>query len=163
MNKSKEELNSNKSEFKKYIKNQIIKNGKLLKNKYPPISEVIDGVESILKIKKVYELQKKFKNFYFFIVKSTNYKPKIKHLLVIKLASQSSDFLAIISKKILKAKSEYRLIQYCIYPKSFRISLLILKEVLSEEKFMQSFNDLKDIRTEFRKRLSNINNLIGSE
>ncbi|MFX1492895.1 MAG: hypothetical protein ACFFBZ_01295 [Promethearchaeota archaeon] len=146
-----------------FIKTEIIKKAKELKGRYPSISEIVDGTPRILKIKNLYEMKEEFKNFYLIKVKNYNNEPKFRHFLAIILASQSSDFLVSIIKELVKEIGNIKLIQFSIYPKNFRISLLSLKEIRNKDEFLNSVKILKDLRINFKKKLANIKNLIENK
>ena len=160
MNGFKEEELSKRKLLDSYINSEVIKNARRLKNRYPPISEMIDAVRKVLKVEDLYELSKEYKNFY--LIKVRNYKniPKIRYFLTIVLASQSSDFLAIIAKDHIKEMDNINLIQFSIHPKNLRISLLALNELNNKDDFLNSVKLLRDLRIIFRKRIANINNLL---
>lgn len=155
---SKEKLSTKSKALDSYIETNIIKNSKKLKSRFPPILETIEGVRTILKVKAIYELDEGLKDTYLIKVKNYQNKPKVRYFLAIKLASQSSDFLAIVAKDSIKEIKDIKLIQYSIYPKNFRISLLALKEFKIEDEYSNSIERLKDIRMNFRKKLYNIKN-----
>ncbi|MFW9945353.1 MAG: hypothetical protein ACFFDX_00845 [Candidatus Odinarchaeota archaeon] len=146
-----------------FLKTEIIKKAKELKGRYPSISEIVDGTPRILKIKNLYEMKEEFKNFYLIKVKNYNNEPKFRHFLAIILASQSSDFLVSIIKEHVKEIGNIKLIQFSIYPKNFRISLLSLKEIRNKDEFLNSVKILKDLRINFKKKLDNIKNLIENK
>lgn len=146
-----------------FLKTEIIKKAKELKGRYPSISEIVDGTPRILKIKNLYEMKEEFKNFYLIKVKNYNNEPKFRHFLAIILASQSSDFLVSIIRELVKEIGNIKLIQFSIYPKNFRISLLSLKEIRNKDEFLNSVKILKDLRINFKKKLDNIKNLIENK
>lgn len=153
----KEEI-SNNEPLDSYLKSEIIKNAKKLKNKYPPISEMINGVRKVLRIENLYELSDEYRNFYLFKVRNYENNPKFIYFLAIILASQSSDFLVILAKTYLKELRNLKLIQFSIHPKNLRISLLALKDVKAKDEFLNSVKELQDLRINFRKKLTNIKN-----
>ncbi|MEJ2250440.1 MAG: hypothetical protein P8Y97_12410, partial [Candidatus Lokiarchaeota archaeon] len=53
-------------------------------------------------------------------------------------------------------KNNFRLIQYCLHPKNFRVSLLALKEIYLASKIDDHINSLKEFRKIFRKQLNEI-------
>jgi hypothetical protein len=79
------------------------------------------------------------------------------------LASHSSDFLVSIAQEPIKEISNLKLIQFPLYPKNFRISLLSLKEIRDEADFLKSVKVLKDLRINFKKKLEKIKNLIENK
>lgn len=159
----KDETSSNIEFLESFLKTEIIKKAKKLKARYPSISEIVDGTPKILKIKNFYEMKDEFKNYYLIKVKNYNNDPKFRHFLAIILASQSSDFLASITKELIKEIGNIKLIQFSIYPKNFRISLLSLKEIRNEDDFLKSVKILKDLRINFKKKLDKIKNLIANK
>ncbi|MFX0018460.1 MAG: hypothetical protein ACFFAK_07150 [Promethearchaeota archaeon] len=159
----KDESSSNIEFLESFLKTEIIKKAKELKARYPSISEIADGKPKILKIKNFYEMKDEFKNYYLIKVKNYNSDPKFRHFLAIILASQSSDFLASIAKEAIKEIGNIKLIQFSIYPKNFRISLLSLKEIRNKDDFLKSVKLLKDLRINFKKKLDKIKNLIENK
>ncbi|MFX0031289.1 MAG: hypothetical protein ACFE8E_08520 [Candidatus Hodarchaeota archaeon] len=156
MSSFKNEKTSNNKPLNSYLKSEIIKNAKKLKTKYPPISETREGVTIVLRIENLYELSKEYRNFY--LIKTRNYQnnPKFIYFLAVILAFQSSDFLVILAKTYLH--KNIKLIQFSIHPKNLRISLLALKEIKTKDEFQDSVKTLKDLRINFRKKLTNIKN-----
>ncbi|GAG86596.1 unnamed protein product, partial [marine sediment metagenome] len=55
--------NDSKENLQHYLKKEILEDAKRIKNKYPPISEKIDGISKSLKIKKIHELKGNLNNF----------------------------------------------------------------------------------------------------
>ncbi len=151
---------TSRESLESFLKTEIIKKAMELKGRYPSISEIVEGTPRILKIKNFYEMKEEFKNYYLIKVKNYNNEPKFRHFLAIILASQSSDFLVSIAKEPIKEISNIKLIQFSIYPKNFRISLLSLKEIRDKEDFLKSVKILKDLRINFKKKLDKIKNLI---
>ncbi|MFX0025683.1 MAG: hypothetical protein ACFE8M_04650 [Candidatus Hermodarchaeota archaeon] len=154
---------SSSESLESFLKTEIIKEAKELKGRYPSISEIVGGAPRILKVKNIYEMKEEFKNYYLIRVKNYYNEPKFRHFLGIILASQSSDFLVLITKELIKDIGNIKLIQFSIYPKNFRISLLSLKEILNKEDFLKSVKILKDLRINFKKKLDNIKNLIENK
>ena len=141
--------------MKSFIKDLVAKQGKKVKGKHSPISEIVDKTPKILKVDKIYSLDAVLKNLYIFIAQNYVKQPKKRHFLAISVASHSSDLLANLAKKSLN--KDFKLIQYCIYPKTARVNLLVLKEINSPDKFEDSISILKELRKTFR---SNIMKLI---
>ncbi|MFW9784953.1 MAG: hypothetical protein ACFFFB_21915 [Candidatus Heimdallarchaeota archaeon] len=160
MDEIKKEKLSKRNSLDSYLNSEVIKNAKRLKNRYPPISEMVDGARKVLKVQDLYELSKQYRNFY--IIKVRNYQdnPKVRYFLANILASQSSDFLVIIAKDYIKDKDNIKLIQFSIHPKNLRISLLALYEIKNQDEFSNSIELLRDLRNIFRKRIANIKNLL---
>ena len=159
----KDETSSNIEFLESFLKREMVKKAKKLKAKYPSISEIVDGIPKILKIKNFYEMKDGLKNYYLIKVKNYNNDPKFRHFLAINLASQSSDFLASIAKELIKKIGNIKLIQFSVYPKNFRINLLSLKEIRSKDDFLKSVKILKDLRIKFKKKLDKLKNLIENK
>jgi len=149
------ELNSrNKKEFSRLDISFLLKNKvKKLRYKYPPIMKMVKGTQVILKIKRVYSLIDDFKNLYLFKVKSRGYKRKKHYILAISLASQSSDLLVMLARKLIKKIDSLRLIQFPIIPKHFRVNLMAIKEIDLMDDTSESIKVLQEVRKEFRNRL----------
>jgi hypothetical protein len=159
----KDETSLNREFLESFLKTEIINQAKELKARYPSISEIVDGIPRILKIKNFYEMKEEFKNYYLIKVKNYYNDPKFRHFLAIILASQSSDFLVLIAKELIKEIGNIKLIQFSIYPKNFRISLLSLKELRNKDDFLKSVKILKDLRINFKKKLDKIQKLIENK
>jgi len=158
-------LNENIAEFKSlkdYINKTILKNAKKIKGRHTPISEMVNNVPKTLKVKDIYRLQGDLKNFYLFVSKSFNGNPKILYFLVVSLASQSSDLLVSLAKNFAK-RNNLKLIQYSIFPKTLRINLLLIKELIEIEDFSKSIQILKNFRIVFQNRLTTFRDLIENE
>jgi len=154
--------NSIKPDLKSFIKNEIIKNAKKIKGKHAPISEIINNKSKILTIENIYDLRNRYRNYYFFIVKNFAKTPKLRYFLATSLANSSSDLLVQIARD-LAVKNDLKLIQYSIFPKTFRIQLLILKEIKEIKDFINLIETLKSFRTEYRNKLDKIRNLVENE
>lgn len=154
---------SSSESLESFLKTEIIKEAKELKGRYPSISEIVDGAPRILKVKNIYEMKEEFKNYYLIRVKNYYNEPKFRHFLAIILASQSSDFLVLITKELIREIGNIKLIQFSIYPKNFRISLLSLKEIRNKDDFLKSVKILKELRINFKKKLNKIQNLIENK
>ncbi|MFX1322965.1 MAG: hypothetical protein ACFFAQ_15110 [Promethearchaeota archaeon] len=158
-------MNENSAEFKSlkdYINKTILKNAKKIKGRHTPISEMVNNVPKTLKVKDIYRLQGDLKNFYLFVSKNFNGNPKIRYFLVVSLASQSSDLLVSLAKNFAK-RNNLKLIQYSIFPKTLRINLLLIKELIEIEDFSKSIQILKNFRIVFHNRLTTFRNLIENE
>ena len=158
-------MNENIAEFKSlkdYINKTILKNAKKIKGRHTPISEMVNNVPKTLKVKDIYRLQGDLKNFYLFVSKSFNGNPKILYFLVVSLASQSSDLLVSLAKNFAK-RNNLKLIQYSIFPKTLRINLLLIKELIEIEDFSKSIQILKNFRIVFQNRLTTFRDLIENE
>ncbi len=66
----------NKESLQKLLKKVILKDAKRIKNKYPPISEKVNGVSKSLKIKNIYELKGNLNNFIFITTKNYAKNPR---------------------------------------------------------------------------------------
>ncbi|MFX1453641.1 MAG: hypothetical protein ACFFCM_22615 [Promethearchaeota archaeon] len=150
---------TNQKSLKSFIKIQILKTAKKLKGKYNPISELVDNIPRTLNIREIYRIEKSLKNFFLIIVDNYSKQPKIRYFLALILASQSSDFLVSLAKDY-ATKNNLKLIQYSLYPKNMRISLLTLTEIQTIEDFSNSIELLKNFRKSFRKTLEKIKNLV---
>ncbi|MFX1566801.1 MAG: hypothetical protein ACFFCV_00380 [Promethearchaeota archaeon] len=154
--------NSIKPDLKSFIKNEIIKNAKKIKGKHAPISEIVDSTSKTLTIENIYDLRNKYRNYYFFSVKNFAKTPKLRYFLAITLANSSSDLLVQIARNI-AIKNDLKLIQYSIFPKTFRIQLLLLKEIKEIKDFINLIERLKSYRTEYRNKLDKIRNIVENE
>jgi len=136
-----------KNNLKIIIENKLLKDANKLREKYPPISENIEGVQKVYPVKKVYQLLNEFKNFYLIIIEDSSVEQKIRYFLTIQLASQSSDFLVKLAKKTMKENNlSFQLIQFSLHPNNSRINLLCLSELKNFDEFMalrQKFNAIK--------------------
>jgi len=150
-------------DLKTFISKEVIGKIKKLKNKYPPISERMGATTNLLEIRSFYDLNEEFKHNYFIIVKNHKKKPKIRYFLAVLLASQSSDLLVSLAKDLLVKNPNLKLVQYSIYPKSSRVSLLCLLELIKVEDFPLSIKTLLGIRKHFRKLLDKLKNLIENQ
>jgi hypothetical protein len=135
------------------ITNNLIKTSKKLKFKYPPISELVNRVPKILKIKNVYELKDDFENFFLVHTKNYSKEQRERYFLTIVLANQSSDYLVNIARNLPTFDQDYKLIQYPLYPQYHRIGLLLLYEIQREEDISTSMTLLKSFKKSFRKRI----------
>ena len=110
------------------IENELLENAKKLREKYPPISENIEGVQKVYPIKKVYQLFKEFKNFY----------------------------LIIISDSSIEKKMSFQLIQFSLHHNNSRISLLCLLELKNFDELMNLREKLNDIKLSFRDKMEKV-------
>ncbi len=156
---SDKDLLDNKENLQHYLKKEILKDAKRLKNKYPPISEKVNGVSKSLKIKSIYELKGNLNNFIFITTKNHNKNPKHKYFLAILLASQSSDLLVGLAKEFSK-KNRLKLIQFSLHPQHFRVGLFSMKEMHGKDNFSEAVNLLKEFRVLYRKDLEKLGKLI---
>ncbi|MFX1392405.1 MAG: hypothetical protein ACFFAH_02420 [Promethearchaeota archaeon] len=150
---------TNHKSLKSFIKIQILKTAKKLKGKYNPISELVDNIPRTLKIRKIYRIEESLKNLFLIIVNNYSKQPKVRYFLALMLASQSSDFLVSLAKDY-ATKNNLKLIQYSLFPKNIRISLLTITEIQIVEEFSNSIELLKNFRNYFRKTLEKIKNLV---
>ncbi|MFX1274217.1 MAG: hypothetical protein ACFFBP_00395 [Promethearchaeota archaeon] len=141
-------------ELKSFIK-QITKNARKLRGKHSPLSEIVDDKPKILKIEKIYNIKEE-NNIFLFIVKHHSKIPKKRYFLTISMVSQSSDFLANLAKKYFKNDENIKLVQYCTFPETSRINLLVLKELKTPRDYESSLKYLIDSRKNYRKELMKI-------
>jgi len=149
-------------DLKSFITHEIIKKVDKIKGKHSPISEVVDGISKTLLVQNVYDLSKKEKNFFLLIVKNYSKKPKLRYLIAILLANSSSDLLVQFAKDY-AIKSDLKLIQYSLYPKTLRIPLLLLKEIKRVEDYSNSIDKLKSYRKKFHQKLVRLKKLVENE
>ncbi len=161
MKNSKDNSSMNQEGLKSYLESNVIKSAIKLKGKFPPFSELIDKSQKTLSIKHIFNLKEQFKNIFLIIVKNYSNQPKVRYILAIILASQSSDFLVSLAKDY-ATRNNLKLIQYSLFPKK-RINLLSLKEIQTIEDYSSSIDLLKDFKKKFRKTLEKIRNLIENE
>ena len=136
------------------IKEMLLKDSHRLKEKYPPLSDIINGTQLKFQINRVYELSGDLKQLYMIIAKSKN--GNLKYLICITLASQSSDFLVSLARKTIKDETSLRLLQFSLIPKHLRVNLLCLKEIEHEDDLQGIITLLKQVRSRFRKTLEKI-------
>jgi len=151
--------NDTKETLQSYLKKEFLKDAKRIKNKYPPISEKVNGISKALKIKSIYELKGNLNNFIFITTKNYAKNPKYRYFLAILLASQSSDLLVNLAKEFSK-KNRLKLIQFSLHPQHFRVGLFSLKELQSKDNLSEVVNLLKEFRIIYRKDLENLGKLI---
>ena len=151
-NDTKENLQSN-------LKKEILKDSKRLKNKYPPISEKVNGISKPLKIKNIYELTGNLNNFIFITTKNHAKNPRYRYFLAILLASQSSDLLVNLAKEYSK-NNRLKLIQFSIHPQHHKVGLFSLKELQNKDAISETVNLLKEFRIVYRKDLEKLTKLI---
>ena len=151
--------NDTKENLQTYLNKEILKDAKRIKNKYPPISEKVNGIAMPLKIKSIYELKGSFNNLIFITTKNYAKNPRHRYFLAILLASQSSDLLSGLAKDFSK-KNRLKLIQFSIYPQHFRVGLFSLKEIHNKNDFSEAVNLLKEYRIIYRKDLEKLGKLI---
>jgi len=156
---SENDLLDNKENLQSYLKKEILKDAKRIKNKYPPISEKVNGISKPLKIKSIYELKGNFNNFIFITTKNYAKNPRYRYFLAILLASQSSDLLVSLAKQFSK-ENRLKLIQFSLYPQHFRVGLFSLKEINGKNDFSEAVNLLKEYRILYRKDLEKLRKLI---
>jgi len=146
--------NGMEEELGSRIKEKLLKDSHRLKEKYPPLSDFINGTQLTLQINRLYELSGDLRQFFLIIAKSKD--GKLKYLICITLASQSSDFLVSLARKTIKDETSLRLLQFSLIPKHLRVNLLCLKEIEHEDNLQGSITLLKQVRSRFRKTLENI-------
>jgi len=154
------ELNHN--DLKSFIKHEIIKEIKKIRGKHSPISEVVNNVSQSLRVEKIYDLSKKEKYYFLLITRNYNKQPKLRYFLAISLANNSSDLLVQFARDFV-IKSDLKLIQYSIFPKTLRIQLLLLKELKLIEDYANSIDKFKNYRKEFRSNLVKVKNLVENK
>ena len=146
--------NGKEKEFGSKIKEKLLRDSRRLKEKYPPLSDIINGTQLTLQINRLYELSGDLRQFYLIIVKSKN--GKSRYLICIKLATQSSDFLVSLARTTIKDEPNLRLLQFSLIPKHLRVNLLCLKEIEHEDDLQGIIDLLKQVRSRFRKTLEKI-------
>ena len=146
-------------ELKEKVKQNLLSKGTKLKNKYPPISEKVNGISKSLKIESIYELKGNLNNFIFITTKNYAKNPKYRYFLAILLASQSSDLLVNLAKEFSK-KNRLKLIQFPLHPQHFRVGLFSLKELQNKDNLSEVVNLLKEFRIMYRKDLEKLGKLI---
>ena len=151
--------NDPKENLQSYLKKEILKDAKRIKNKYPAISEKVDGVSKVLKVKNIYELKGNFNKFIFLKTKNYVKNPRYRYFLSILLASQSSDLLVSLAKEFSKI-NRLKLIQFSLYPQHFRVGLFSLKEIHDKNGFSEAVNLLKECRIIYRKEFEKLGKLI---
>ncbi len=154
------ELNHN--DLKSFIKHEIIKEIKKIRGKHSPISEVVNNVSQSLRVEKIYDLSKKEKYFFLLIARNYNKQPKLRYFIAISLANNSSDLLVQFARDFV-LKSDLKLIQYSIFPKTLRIQLLLLKELKLIEDYANSIDKFKNYRKEFRSNLIKVKNFVENK
>ena len=154
--------NDTKENLQSYLKKEFLKDAKRIKNKYPPISEKVNGIYKSLKIKSIYELKGNLNNFIFITTKNYAKNPRYRYFLAVLLASQSSDLLVSLAKEFSK-KNRLKLIQFSLRPQHFRVGLFSLKEIRNKDKISEAINLLKEFRITYRKDLEKLGKLIERE
>jgi len=154
--------NDTKENIQRYLKRDFLKDAKRIKNKYPPISEKVNGISKSLKIKDIYELNGNLNNIIVIITKNYAKNPRYRYFLAILLASQSSDFLVSLAKEFSK-KNRLKLIQFSLRPKHFRVGLFSLKEIRNKHNISETVDLLKEFRITYRKDLEKLGKLIERE
>ena len=156
---SENDLLDNKENLQSYLKKEILKDAQRLKNKYPPISEKVNGISKSLRIKNIYKLKGNLNNFIFIKTKNYTKNPRYRYFLAILLATQSSDLLVSLAKEFSK-KNRLKLIQFSLHPQHFRVGLFSLKEMHNKNNFSEVINLLKEFRIIYRKDLEKLGKLI---
>ena len=152
-------LLDNKENLKSYLKRELLNGAKRVKNKYPPISEKIDGISKSLKVRTIYELRGNLNNFFLITTENYSKNPRHRYFLAIILASQSSDLLVNLAKEFSK-DNNLKLIQFSLYPQHFRVGLFSLKELRNKDNISETVNLLKEFRIMYRKDLEKLGKLI---
>ena len=146
--------NDKDKELGRRIKEKLLRDSHRLKEKYPPLSYTINGIQLRLQINRLYELSGDLRQFCIIIAKSKD--GKLIYLICITLASQSSDFLVSLARTTIKDETNLRLLQFSLMPKQLRVNLLCLKEIEHEDDLQGSITLLKQVRSRFRKTLEKI-------
>ena len=141
-----------------YLKTNIIKQAKKIKAKHSNISEIVDKTPKTLEMKNIYDLSNQYANMYLMIVRNHAKRPKMRYFLSISLASQSSDLLVNLTRDIISKEDNVKLIQFSIHPKSMRVNLLAIKELISVDNYSDSIELLRDLRKKFRQKLTELAN-----
>jgi hypothetical protein len=152
-------LLDNKENLKSYLKRELLNGAKRVKNKYPPISEKIDGISKSLKVRTIYELRGNLNNFFLITTENYSKNPRHRYFLAIILASQSSDLLVNLAKEFSK-DNNLKLIQFSLHPQHFRVGLFSLKELRNKDNISETVNLLKEFRIMYRKDLEKLGKLI---
>ena len=143
------------------IKEKLLKDSRRLKEKYPPLSDIINGTRLTLQINRLYELLGDLRQFYLITIKPKS--GNMKYLICVTLASQSSDFLVSLARKTIKNESSLRLLQFSLIPKHLRVNLLCLKEIEQEDDLQGIIDLLKQVRSRFRKNLEKITSQMDND
>ena len=143
------------------IKEKLLKDSRRLKEKYPPLSDIINGTRLTLQINRLYELLGDLRQFYLITIKPKS--GNMKYLICVTLASQSSDFLVSLARKTIKNESNLRLLQFSLIPKHLRVNLLCLKEIEQEDDLQGIIDLLKQVRSRFRKNLEKITSQMDND
>jgi len=149
-------------ELKSFVESEVIKDIKKIRGKKAPIAEIVDNTLLALPVKSIYDMNEVIKKFYFLIAKNHSKQPKLRYLLTITLADNSSDLLVQLAKEF-AIKHGLKLIQYSIYPKTLRIQLLSMKEIKDPKDYGNSIEVLKAFRKEFREKLVRLKKLVENE
>jgi len=151
--------NETKENLQSFLKKEILKDAKIIKKKFPPISEKINGISKSIKIKNIYELKGNLNHFILITAKNYTKNPRYRYFLAILLASQSSDLLVNLAKEFSR-KNSLKLIQFSLYPQHFRVGLFSLKEINETNNISEVVNLLKEFRIIYRKDLEKLRKLI---
>ncbi len=147
----------NKKNFNGFIEELTIK-AKKFKGKYPPISEVVNNEIKLLKIKNIYKIEEKSLKLYLFKIKDHKKKSKYRYFIGNVIASQSSDLLVNLVKNFAVNKN-FKLIQFCLHPNTYRVSLLSLIEINTAELYNEILDNFKKLTIIFKEKLKNLNNI----
>ncbi|MFX1280579.1 MAG: hypothetical protein ACFFA3_14475 [Promethearchaeota archaeon] len=148
--------------FKSFIEKEIINDTKKVKGRKTAIAEIVENTLITLPVKFIYDMNEKLKHFFFIIVKNHLKHPKVRYFLTNSLANNSSDLLVQLVKKN-AISNNLNIIQYSIYPKTYRTQLLIMKEITNIKEFTDSIELLKRVRKEFRETISKLRKLVENE
>lgn len=144
-----------------FVKGDLIKHASRLKGKFTSISEKVGGEAKTLSIKQVYKLDEKSKPFLVIIVKNYNKTPKFRYFVAKVLANQSSDFLVKLVQNFSR-KHQIKLLQYSLFPKLNRNSLISLIEFSSEATYIESKSLLEELDKFFSQRITDFLSLLNS-
>jgi len=153
--------NNKEKELGIRLKDKLLRDSHRLKEKYPPLSDVINGTNLTLIIHRLYALKGDLTHYYVLIVKTKN--GRLKYIISINLASQSSDLLVNLARKTIKNESNLRLLQFSLIPKHLRVNLLCLKEIEPEDDLQGIINVLKQVRNRFRKSLEKLTSQMDND
>ncbi|MBN1216721.1 MAG: hypothetical protein JXA99_14940 [Candidatus Lokiarchaeota archaeon] len=132
---------------------------KKIRGRYPPISEIVDNDIKLLKIKNIYKIDSVKSRLYLFQFKNYHSSPKQRFFLAYVLASQSSDLIVLLTKK-LALETNLRLVQFSIHPKTQRVNLLLLKELKEIDSYFEIINTFETIHKKFKTKIEGIQKIL---
>ncbi|TXT62471.1 MAG: hypothetical protein BAJALOKI3v1_570009 [Promethearchaeota archaeon] len=136
---------------------KLQKNAIKLKGKHSPISERVKNEPKQLDVKNIHQLTNYSRDLYLIEAKNYDKLPKYRYFLVKMLANVSSDFLVELAKEF-ALEYDLKLLQYSVYPKTLRVSLLSLKELHKTEHYETYVKIFKDFNNIFQKKLEQFSN-----